>query len=856
MVTPAILGAVLAPLVLWGWNAVQTRTHALATAEADQRRITEALSQNTLKLLETQALVLDIANRAAGPRDCAALREDVRLRALLALADQRLTGTNGIWITDALGFFCIASDPALMDTRSRSFRGYFSGAREAGAGRFYVDRAVIGLIDGHAVFNIATPRLKDGAFNGVVVAGVNLTALTHYWRQVIGGDGTQRVALFREDGATIARSWAPLVPPPDPATEAQVATIWRDAPEGGRIGPSRIDFTRRVGGWRTLPDWHVVVTSSVAESAVLAPWRQAMAIDGVIALLASALLGALAWLLLRARDRLTRMVAERTGALRISEERLSLFIDRAPAAIAMFDTEMHFLAVSRRYLQDYGIDAAGPEAVLGCRQDAVQPDIPRRWQEVRRRVFAGETLSAEEELILRADGRTEWVRWEMAPWHRSDGTVGGAVLFSEVVTERKQAEQVLARGRDELERLVAERSRELAATQTRLAHAQRMEALGQLAGGIAHDFNNVIQAMQGAAALIERRPGDAERVRSLARMSLEASGRGAAITRRLLAFSRRSDLRAEPVDVAALLAGMQEILAHTLGAGIGVTLSVAPGLPPLLVDKGQLETVLVNLATNARDAMPSGGTLTLAATAATMPPDGVDVLPPAPDGAYVRLVVADTGSGMTPEVIAQVFEPFFTTKGVGQGTGLGLAMARGFVEQSGGGLHIASTPGHGTIVSLWFPLARAAPAAVAGGEPSATGIPAEARARLLMVDDDSIVRETLAQQMEAAGFAVLTAPGAAEALALLDAGEGVDLIVADLSMPGMDGITLLREARRHRPGLPGILLTGYATNATEIALGGAMSGAYSLLRKPIEGAALAARIAMLLDSERLTRAPS
>ncbi len=383
---------------------------------------------------------------------------------------------------------------------------------------------------------------------------------------------------------------------------------------------------------------------------------------------------------------------------------------------------------------------------------------------------------------------------------------------------------------------------------TRLAQAQRIEALGQLAGGIAHDFNNVLQAVQGGASLIEKRPNDPNGVRRVARMVFEAAERGSAVTRRLLAFGRRADLRTEAVDAAPLLADMREIFTHTLGAGVGVRVEAPPGLPPLLADKGQLETVLVNLGTNARDAMGGNGILTLAA--------GLDV--PREDtrltlagtlkaGRYIRLSVSDTGTGITPEVLARVTEPFFTTKDQGKGTGLGLAMARGFAEQSGGGLDISTEPGRGTTVSIWLPVASGAVASIPPRAGSAPSMGSGRRATVLLVDDEALVRELTAEGLESAGFSVIPADGGPAALALLDAGEEVDVLVSDLSMPGMDGITVIREAQRRRPGLRAILLTGFAGNAAELAIGGAVSGTFSLLRKPVTAEQLGERVAILLE---------
>jgi len=237
---------------------------------------------------------------------------------------------------------------------------------------------------------------------------------------------------------------------------------------------------------------------------------------------------------------------------------------------------------------------------------------------------------------------------------------------------------------------------------TRLAHAQRMEALGQLAGGVAHDFNNVLQAVQSAARVITRRPNDAEAVTKMAQVASDAAERGIGVTQRLLSFARRADLRTEAVDAQALFASLREILSHTLGGGVEVRIELAPDLPKFETDRAQLETVLVNLATNARDAMAGAGVLTFAAAPSLDPTQ----LKP---GAYIHISVGDTGKGMSGEVLERAAEPFFTTKPQGLGTGLGLAMARGFSEQSGGGLTIESAVGRGTTVHLWLPIAQEKP---------------------------------------------------------------------------------------------------------------------------------------------------
>jgi len=333
-------------------------------------------------------------------------------------------------------------------------------------------------------------------------------------------------------------------------------------------------------------------------------------------------------------------------------------------------------------------------------------------------------------------------------------------------------------------------------------------------------------------------------VERFARLAADAAQRGASITGRLLAFARRGALRAEPVPPRPLLEGLREMLAPTLGAGIAIGVAADQGLPALLADKGQLETVLVNLAVNARDAMPQGGTLLLAAA----PEAVLDKTHPAglAPGGYLRLSVSDTGTGMGAATLARASEPFFTTKPPGQGTGLGLAMARGFAHQSGGGLLIESAPGQGTTVTLWLPEASETAAASDLGVPKDMAPAASAAVRVLVVDDDVMVREVLVGQMEDQGYRVAQAGDGLDALAQLDGGAMVDLLISDFAMPGMDGLTLIREARRRRPELPALLLTGYADASVRLAVRDGEAGGTALLRKPVSGAALAGRAAALL----------
>lgn len=382
------------------------------------------------------------------------------------------------------------------------------------------------------------------------------------------------------------------------------------------------------------------------------------------------------------------------------------------------------------------------------------------------------------------------------------------------------------------------------ASMERLAEGQRMEALGRLAGGVAHDINNVLQAVLGGAKLIGKRSADPA-IHKLAQLVSEAAERGGGVTRRLLAFARRDSLRAEALPVESLLEGVREVLAHSLGPAIRVNLALARGVQALLADRSQIETVLVNLSINARDAMmPQGGTLELGATAELLG-DGNALDLPA--GRYVRLWASDTGRGMDAQTLRRATEPFFTTKDKGQGTGLGLAMAQGFCEQSGGAMRIASVPGQGTRVTLWLPQAPAASSVL----PPADARPAAARRlRVLLVDDEPEVLSVTALGLKDRGHGVHTAGGGLEALGALESGLSPDVLVTDLSMPGLDGLALIERARRLRPGLPAILLTGFVAEAEDHLDQVAESGPMAVLRKPITPEALHARMQLLLMVKR------
>lgn len=387
-------------------------------------------------------------------------------------------------------------------------------------------------------------------------------------------------------------------------------------------------------------------------------------------------------------------------------------------------------------------------------------------------------------------------------------------------------------------------ARELA--QAQVAHAERMTALGELAGGVAHDINNILQVVSGGAARIERRPEDHDEVARQAGRIQQAVDRGGAISRRLLAFARRDSLRSEPIDFHILLAEVGELLTDAMGPSISVHIDVRDVAGSLLADRRQLETVLLNLATNARDAMADGGDLTVSAASTVLDHDCDS--PRLAAGRYMVLAVTDTGAGIDPAVLPRVGEPFFTTKPRGKGTGLGLSMAKGFAEQSGGALSLESELGRGTTVKLWIP------EAASSLQPSAEGLTREPVRPafdvkgwcVLVVDDDEQVRDGLMGSLQDAGFATLGAEDGGAALEQLDQGAEVDALVTDFSMPGMNGLDLIHRVRASRPGLPAILLTGHVEDVSAEAFDRLQGEPFALLHKPTPPARVAERLAELI----------
>jgi signal transduction histidine kinase/CheY-like chemotaxis protein len=369
----------------------------------------------------------------------------------------------------------------------------------------------------------------------------------------------------------------------------------------------------------------------------------------------------------------------------------------------------------------------------------------------------------------------------------------------------EESEERLRNANETLEARVEERTRDHELALAKLHQAQKLETLGQLTGGVAHDFNNLLTPVIGNLDLLRRRLPSNDASQRLIDAGLQAASRAATLVQRLLAFARRQDLRVHSVNVGILLEGMKDLIRRSLDPAIEVQISHSPELPPARVDPNQLELAILNLAINGRDAMPSGGTLSINADAVSA--EGGSVTP----GDYVRITVRDNGVGMDQQTLARAVEPFFSTKGVGKGTGLGLSMVHGLAAQLGGVLDLNSTPGEGTTAEIWLPVATEA----ASAEDLETGPPIQAlrSAEILLVDDEELVRIGTAEMLTDVGYKVIEATSGAEALRLLRSGNAPALLITDYLMPGMNGVELIEHARDLAPSMKVMLITGYSTIA-------------------------------------------
>jgi PAS domain S-box-containing protein len=456
--------------------------------------------------------------------------------------------------------------------------------------------------------------------------------------------------------------------------------------------------------------------------------------------------------------------------------------------------------VNRRWYDYTGVPEGSTdgEAWAGLFHPDDQERIRSTWRHC---LATGEPYHIEYRLRHRS-GQYRWVLGRAQPVRNAAGRITRWYGTCTDVHDLKQAEDALRDLNADLEQRVEEGT-------AKLVQLRKMESLGQLTGGIAHDFNNLLMAVLGSLELLRKRlPADDARAARLFDNAMQGAQRGVGLTRRLLAFARRQDLEPEPVNMPDLVMGMTDLLKRSIGSQVRIETHFELDVPRGMVDANQLEMAVLNLAVNARDAMPAGGTLTIAIGEAAV--DGAGPLVP---GRYVRLAVSDTGTGMDEATLRRATEPFFTTKGVGKGTGLGLSMVHGLAEQSGGRFVLHSQPGQGSTAEILLPGAAAGAQAPDGADTLAGSVQeasGHGALRVLVVDDDPLVLTGAGGLLEDLGHATIEASSGEDALEIIRRDRSIELVITDQIMPGMTGSQLIDAIRRERPDLPVILATGYA----------------------------------------------
>ena len=528
---------------------------------------------------------------------------------------------------------------------------------------------------------------------------------------------------------------------------------------------------------------------------------------------------------------------------------LQLF-DAAPGFMAYLTGPEHrFELINPAYSR-----LVGGRVVVGLPVKEALPDVEGQgFVELLDRVYDdGEPFVGRgmEVHLAQADGsppESRYVDFVYQPVRGGDGAVVGILAQGHDITAQALAEAELRRHQNHLEDLVRERTLALAESEQALSHAQKLEAVGKLTGGVAHDFNNVLQVIGANLQLIQRHAGRDGILQSRADSAMEAVARGARLSSHLLAFARQQPLRPIVLNLGERLGTLDELMRRTLGETIEVRLEVAPGLANVEADFHQLENAVLNLAINARDAMPYGGQLRIALRNVEVGADP-DAAEDGPEpGHYVSLVVADNGHGMQPAVSQRAFEPFFTTKSEGRGTGLGLSMVYGFVKQSGGHIQLDSEPGHGTTVTIYLPQTDASPAPAC----HAIDAPPDHAGHgevVLVVEDEDAVRRSTVETLRMLGYEVAEARDGAEALALLRNGLRVDVLFTDVIMPGpVTSPELARQARELQAGIKVLFTSGYTRDV--VFHDGRLDAGVELLQKPYLGEDLAARLRKLLDRQ-------
>ncbi|MGZ3620195.1 MAG: ATP-binding protein [Candidatus Binataceae bacterium] len=753
---------------------------------------------------------------------------------ILESARSAVSGVAILAVVDAKGTVIASTIPQILgETRAETYLfRRLSGQADAG---LVADPPLRGRISGQWVIPFGRRLLDaDGAFAGAIVATLEPVRLRGFYRTIdVGREGfisvlhPNRSVLFREPSRTGDTTG-------ERANENPLLAEQRRFPDSGFVrasleqaGPIYLSAYRRT----TNPE--LIIAVSLAESEALAEWRSDATIAASI-LAGFGILLIIAWRLItrefRARAAVERRIVAQAeelaaamdrreqsdAALRASQAQFQSIMEHAPMMVSLRDLDGRFTFINRAY-----------EAFAGQSEENI---LGRTVAELRSQEYSDSIAVQDRDVIERRRA----VQWEMTipkphgeravlvvkfPIYDVTGRVVSVGSILADITEQKRAE-------------------------THVAQAQRIEAVGQLTGGIAHDFNNLLTSILLNADVLATVIED-ENIRPMAEAVRQAAERGADLTRRLLAFGRRQMLEPRPTNVKELLASMEPLMYRTLGEHIEISCKHAADLWPATVDPSQLENAVLNLAVNARDAMPDGGRITIETLNAVLDAHEAEINPEVKPGDYVVVAVHDTGCGMPPDVVERAFEPFFTTKDVGKGTGLGLSMVYGFVKQSGGHVRLSSDVGKGTIVRLYLPRSAVSGAAADGARSAPSALP-RGEEMILFVEDDPLVRQHTERQIVTLGYRVVTAENAAAALAHVEEGCQPDLLFTDIVMPGgVNGRQLAQKLRLRWPALRVLYTSGYARGTLDV--DGEQVPSKYVLGKPYRRSDLANKLRQVLD---------
>jgi len=807
--------------VLW-WQ----HDDALSTEQRRAENLVHVLAEHldrTLGPLETAFVHLAAhSDRVGGPRAPREAWEPVLHATLSGLA-----GIGSLNVLDADGTVTLSTNPVVTATSRRDRFLYRRLKDDPDSGLVIAPSVPSPNYSGLVVPLGRALRDPEGRFIGMLAATFQPDRLRGFYEAIdVGPHGV--IQLLHPDGYVLFRQPLAGRTAGEPLADNVILNAWREgAVRGSLQAPIEAGGETYLTAWRTLAQPALLVAVSIAQRDALASWRTDLFV-GLAQVAGMALMLAIAGLWITASSRAhARIVGERDqadAALRTSQSQFQAIMDHTPVLVFVKDVEGRYLFVNRAAERWTG--AMRRPAIGMSTRDVMSKEGADDVEKADRKVLATKT-PLQRELTVETPTGCRTMLSVKFPLIDDAGEVSAIGTIVTDITDQKHAED-------------------------RLAQAQRMEAVGQLTGGVAHDFNNMLTAiLLNADVLASQIQNDS--LRELAVALRHAAEHGADLTRRLLAFGRRQTLEPQPTDINELLRDMEPLMQRTLGEHIETAFLRGNDLWPATVDRSQLENAVLNLAVNARDAMPDRGRLTIETANAELDEEFASDNPDVKAGSYVMIAVGDTGAGMPPNVLAHAFEPFFTTKEVGKGTGLGLSMVYGFVKQSEGHVRIYSEVGVGTVVRIYLPRSKEHAAAIHAPIAAPAELPTGTET-ILLVEDDTLVRTYAAAQLGSLGYRVVTAEDAQRAIEAVEHGCVPDLLFTDMIMPGgMNGHDLAEHLRRRQPGLKVLYTSGYAHGATD-GQPDSTGTVRHLLGKPYRRRGLATKVREVLDEHAVVAA--